>query len=68
MTYIIAEIGINHNGSISNVIKLAKLAKTQGIDLSILQSAIKTNNKIRSKYESLDKRESEQNISFDDKI
>ena len=47
---------------------LVKLAKTQGIDLSILQSAIKTNNKIRSKYESLDKRESEQNVSFDDKI
>lgn len=47
---------------------LVKLAKTQGIDLSILQSAIKTNNKIRLKYKSLDKRESEQNVSFDDKI
>ena len=47
---------------------LVKYAKDQGADLSILKSAIKTNNKIRSKYINLDERELEQNVSFDDKI
>ena len=38
MTYIIAEIGINHNGSISNVIKLAKLAKKANADAIKIQT------------------------------
>ena len=39
-----------------------------GIDLESLSSAVKVNNKIRSEYKDLDSRESEQNVSFDDKI
>ncbi len=46
----------------------AKCAKELGCELSVLTAAIKTNNKIRSQYKTLDKRESEQNVSFDDKI
>ena len=37
-------------------------------NLSVLKTTIKTNNKIRSNYNSLDSRETEQNVSFDDKI
>ena len=47
---------------------LAKYAECKDIDLQLLKSVIKINNKIRSQYNDLDLRESEQNISFDDKI
>ena len=47
---------------------LIKYAKSINVDLSSLISTIKINNKIRSKYKELDSRESDQNISFDDKI
>ena len=47
---------------------LIKYAKSLGIHLDSLISIVKINNKIRSKYEELDSRESEQNVSFDDKI
>ena len=47
---------------------LIKFAKSLDIDLNSLISTVKINNKIRSKYEELDSRESEQNVSFDDKI
>lgn len=45
-----------------------KYAEGIGIDMTSLKTIIKTNNKIRSKYKTLDARESEQNVSFDDKI
>ena len=45
-----------------------KYAEGIGIDMTSLKTIIKTNNKIRSKYETLDARESEQNVTFDDKI
>ena len=47
---------------------LALYAKTLGLELSVLKTAIKTNNSIRKKYSEMDQRESEQNVSFDDKI
>ncbi len=47
---------------------LVKYADELNVDLSILKSAIKKNNKIRSEYTELDHREAEQNVSFDDKI
>ena len=47
---------------------LAKYAKNNGISLDALKTIIRKNNKIRSKYAELDDRESEQNVSFDDKI
>ncbi len=47
---------------------LALFAKSVGIELSVLNTAIKTNNSIRKKYAEMDSRESEQNVSFDDKI
>ena len=47
---------------------LIKFANSLGVDLNSLISTVKINNQIRSKYEELDSRESEQNISFDDKI
>ena len=47
---------------------LIKFANSQGIDLNSLISTVKINNKIRSKYKEPDSRESEQNVSFDDKI
>ena len=37
-------------------------------ELSLLKSVVKINNKIRKQYKELDSRESEQNVSFDDKI
>ena len=46
----------------------AMFAQKMGVDLSTIKNSIKTNNKIRSEYDSIDERESEQNISFDDKI
>ena len=45
-----------------------KYAKSLGIDLKSLESTVKINNKIRSKYKRLDSRENEQNVKFDDKI
>tara|TARA_Y100000591_G_C21690384_1_gene622796 strand:- start:51 stop:914 length:864 start_codon:yes stop_codon:yes gene_type:complete len=47
---------------------LIKFAKNFDVDLNSLISTVKINNKIRSNYEELDSRESEQNVSFDDKI
>ncbi len=47
---------------------LIKYAKSLGINLNSLMSTVKINNKIRSEYKVLDSRESEQNVSFDDKI
>jgi nucleotide sugar dehydrogenase len=47
---------------------LIKFANNLGVDLNSLISTVKINNKIRSVYEELDLRESEQNVSFDDKI
>ena len=47
---------------------LAKYAEEIGVDLATLKTVINVNNKIRSQYENLDKREAEQNVTFDDKI
>ena len=47
---------------------LIKFAHSIGMNLNSLISTVKINNKIRSEYEDLDLRESEQNVSFDDKI
>ena len=47
---------------------LNKFGSSMGIDLNSLISTVKINNKIRSQYQELDSRESEQNVSFDDKI
>jgi len=47
---------------------LVKYAEDIGINMTSLKTTIKTNNKIRSEYKTLDSRESEQNVSFDDKI
>ena len=44
------------------------MGKDVGIDLSQIESTIRKNNEIRSNYKSLDLRETEQNVSFDDKI
>lgn len=49
-------------------VALVKYAKSKNVDLKLLEKTIKLNNKIRSEYKDLDLRESEQNISFDDKI
>ncbi|MBD74011.1 MAG: hypothetical protein CMM96_00745 [Rickettsiales bacterium] len=47
---------------------LAKYAQSLEVELSLIRTAIKTNNKIRSAYEDLDLRETAQNVTFDDKI
>tara|TARA_B100001057_G_C22721179_1_gene899756 strand:+ start:369 stop:1238 length:870 start_codon:yes stop_codon:yes gene_type:complete len=47
---------------------LVKFASSLGVNLNSLISIVKINNKIRSAYADLDSRESEQNVSFDDKI
>tara|TARA_B100001059_G_C17795483_1_gene562785 strand:- start:52 stop:915 length:864 start_codon:yes stop_codon:yes gene_type:complete len=47
---------------------LIKFADSLNVDLNSLITTVKINNKIRSNYENLDSRESEQNVSFDDKI
>lgn len=47
---------------------LIKFADSMNVNLNSLITTVKINNKIRSKYENLDSRESEQNVSFDDKI
>ena len=49
-------------------VALIKFAKNMNVDLNSLISTVKINNKIRSEYKDLDSRESEQNVSFDDKI
>lgn len=49
-------------------VALAKYAEQLNIELSVLKTVIKTNNKIRSSYTTIDSREAEQNVSFDDKI
>ena len=51
-----------------DTLALIKHAKSLDINLNSLISTVKINNKIRSKYEELDSRESEQNVTFDDKI
>ncbi len=47
---------------------LIKFAKSLDVNLTSLISTVKINNRIRSEYEELDSRESQQNVSFDDKI
>ena len=47
---------------------LLKLASKRQIELKILENVIRINNTIRKEYEELDARESEQNVSYDDKI
>ena len=47
---------------------LYKLCNSENIEMSLLETVIRTNNKIRSKYDCLDDREIEQNVTFDDKI
>lgn len=47
---------------------LVKFSESLGVELSCLKTVVKTNNKIRSNYKTLDSRELEQNVSFDDKI
>mgnify|MGYP001316789065 CR=1 FL=1 len=47
---------------------LIKYALSEGVDLNTLLTVVKTNNVIRAKYNQLDSRESEQNISFEIKI
>ena len=44
---------------------LINFANDQGENLELLKSVKTINNKIRSNYEDLDKREKEQNVSFD---
>ena len=46
---------------------LVKYGNQLGVDLRSLRSVIKINNEIRSDYESLDEREKDQNITFEDK-
>lgn len=45
---------------------LLKYAENLQVDLDVLKSAIKVNNKIRSAYDSLDEREKQQNISYNE--
>lgn len=45
---------------------LMKYAKNIEQDLSVLNAAVKKNNSIRRSYNDLDKREKDQNVSFDD--
>ena len=47
---------------------LIKFARSINVNLNSLISTVKINNNIRSGYKELDLRESEQNVSFDDKI
>jgi len=47
---------------------LVKYAEKVNVDMKTLKTVIDSNNKIRSSYSSLDVREFEQNVSFDDKI
>ena len=47
---------------------LVKYAEGKNLELQLLKQTIKVNNKIRSKYDELDSREVDQNVTFDDKI
>jgi len=47
---------------------LAKYANSLNIETDLLKTVIRTNNKIRSKYDQIESREAEQNVTFDDKI
>ena len=47
---------------------LVKYAESIGVNMTSLKTTIRTNNKIRSEYKVPDARETEQNVSFDDKI
>jgi len=49
-------------------VALIKFATSIGVNLNSLISTVKINNKIRSEYKELDSRETEQNVTFDDKI
>lgn len=49
-----------------DTVALAKYAEEEGVQLSLLKTVIKINNKIRSQYPNLDKREIEQNVLFKD--
>ncbi len=49
-------------------VALIKFATSLGVNLNSLISTVKINNKIRSEYKELDSRETEQNVTFDDKI
>jgi nucleotide sugar dehydrogenase len=49
-----------------DTVALAKYAEEEGVQLSLLKTVIKINNRIRSQYPNLDKREKEQNILFED--
>ncbi len=51
-----------------DTLALIKYAENIGVDLSLIKSAIKKNNQIRSEYTDLELRETEQNVSFDDRI
>lgn len=59
MTKIIAEIGVNHNGSLKKAIKLTKLAKAAGADYVKFQiyntDLLVTNYAKKSKYQKKDK-------------
>ncbi len=49
-------------------IAFIKYVKQLDLEIHSLETTIRVNNKIRSKYKDLDERELDQNISFDDKI
>lgn len=51
-----------------DITALLNYADSLGVELDILKTTINKNNLIRSRYDELDDREKEQNISFDDKI
>lgn len=51
-----------------DTVAFIKYANDENTKLSTLETVVRTNNKIRSSYKDLDSRESEQNISYDDKI
>ncbi len=51
-----------------DTVAFIKYAESIGVRLDVLEAVIKKNNLIRGKYDDLDDREKEQNVSFDDKI
>ena len=62
------EKGVWWNLFPKDTVAFAKYASNIESELSVLKAAISKNNQIRSKYDLLDSREAEQNVSFDDKI
>jgi N,N'-diacetyllegionaminate synthase len=61
-TYIIAEIGINHNGSLKNALRLIKKAKQCGADavkFQLYQTITMANKKDKKKYKLFKKRKKE---------